>query len=76
MLSIAQFKAMCGVTKIQLFKGKGREFGQTPIGKVFAAQGLDWNKEVFVIENDGSTKPALKGTFWFVNSTAQLSREV
>lgn len=75
-MTIQDFKALCGLTKIQLFKGKGREFGNTPIGKVFAAKEIDWSKPVFVIENDGSKKPELKGTFWFVNSGAQLSREV
>ncbi len=73
MLSKNQFLEMCGIEQLQLFKGKGREFATTPIGKVFAMEGINWKEEVFVIENDGSTKPALKGTFWFVNASAKAS---
>jgi hypothetical protein len=78
MLSIEDFKKMCGLEKIKLFKGAGRAFGTTPIGKVFCADKLDWSKDVFVIEGNGTTKKgdSLKGTFWFVNAGATLFKEV
>jgi hypothetical protein len=84
MLSIEDFKKMCGVEKIQFYKGTGREFATTPIGKVFVAEKTKFedasgNKvPVYVIEGKGTTKKgeSLVGTYWFVNSAAQLSREV
>ena len=82
MLTKNQFLEMCGIEKLQLFKGKGREFATTPIGKVFAAEGIKWNEPVFVSEHDGKpTKDGkdcthLKGTFWFVNAAAKASTVV
>lgn len=76
MLTKNQFLDLCGIEELQLFKGKGREFATTPIGKVFAAEKIDWKQPVFVIENDGTKNPNLKGTFWFVNAAAQASTKI
>jgi hypothetical protein len=78
MMTITEFKKVCGLETIKLYKGKGREFGETPIGKVFVGDSTDWSKDVFVMAGSGKTKTgdSLVGTYWFVNSSAQLSREV
>lgn len=62
------------MTEIKFFKGKGREFAPTPIGTVYVGSNTDWNKEVFVIQNDGTQRPELKGTYWFVNAGAEHTR--
>jgi len=76
MLTKNQFLELCGIEELQLMRGKKREFAVTPIGKVFTAENLDWNKPVFVVENDGVKRPDLKGTFWFVNSTVTLGTKI
>lgn len=64
------------MTKIQVLKNKGREFAETPIGNVFASKDIDWDEPVFVIQNDGRKEgyEHLKGSYWFVNSTAEVTR--
>lgn len=76
MMTINVFKQICGLTSIDVKGGKGREFASTPIGTVFAMDGIDWTKEVFVIQNDGKMagKEHLKGSYWFVNSNAKVTR--
>ena len=66
------------IIKIVLFKGDGREFGETPIGKVFVGDKTDWTRDVYVIAGEGKTKTgqSLAGTYWFVNMGATWSRDV
>lgn len=80
MMTIEMFKEACGLTKITTVKGKGREFCETPIGKVFAGSKTDWAKQVFIIKagedllaKDGKS---LAGSYWFVNSAVQIMREI
>ena len=65
--------------EIPLVKGSGRWFGTTPLGKVFEADGLDWNKPVYVTMADDTLKSAkgdsLKGTLWFCNAKTQLQHK-
>jgi hypothetical protein len=78
MYTLNGFLDACKITEIQLVKGEGREFATTPIGKVWAAAGIDWNKTVFVLmagpEMKSKTGASLAGTFWFCNSKVQISR--
>ena len=80
MMTLHMFKEACGLSKIDILKGKGREYADTPIGKVFAAAALNWDKPVYVTKaaDDLKTKSgqSLAGTFWFVNSAVQISRSV
>ena len=74
------FKETCELTKLDILKGKGREYATTPIGTVYAAKDLKWDKPVYVTQAGDdlktSTGESLKGTYWFVNSAVQISRTV
>jgi hypothetical protein len=80
MMTLEMFKEQCRLTKIDILKGKGREYAGTPIGTVYAAKDLDWKKQVYVAEAGAEIKTAkgesLEGTYWFVNSTVQITRSV
>lgn len=80
MMTLEMFKEACRLTKLDILKGKGREYADTPIGTVFAATKLDWNKQVYVAKGgeelftkDGKS---LAGTYWFCNSQVQITRSV
>ena len=66
--------------KITLVRGKGRFFASTPIGKVFEANKLDWNKPVFVVEAGAEIQSkkgdSLAGSFWFCNSKIVETKDV
>ena len=78
--TLEAFKMACNMPEITLMKGKGREFASTPIGKVFEANKLDWNKPVFVVEAgaDIVSKKGdnLAGSFWFCNSNIVETKDV
>lgn len=76
MMTINEFKERCGMTKIEVKQIKGREFAETPIGPVFASKDINWAEPVFIIVNDGKKAgyEHLKGSFWFVNSKARITR--
>lgn len=80
MMTLDMFKAACNLPKIDILKGKGREYADTPIGPVFAAAKLDWKKPVYVAKASADLKTtkgeSLAGTFWFVNSLVQITRTV
>lgn len=80
MMTLQMFKEACGLSKIDVLKGKGREYADTPIGTVFAAAELSWDKQVYVTKaaDDLKTKDgkSLAGTYWFVNSAVQITRSV
>lgn len=80
MMTIEMFKDVCKLTKIDILKGKGREYAQTPIGTVYAAKDLNWDETVYVAaagdDLKTSTGESLKGTYWFVNSHVQITRSV
>lgn len=78
MTSLEQFKAENGLKTIQFLRSKnkpnGIQFCDLPgIGKIFLSPKTDTNKPLFVIVNDGSINPALKGTLWVVNETNDTS---
>ena len=77
-MTVEMFKEICGMATITFYKGKGREFAPTPIGTVYVGEGTDWEAQVFVIQNDGSMdgKEHLKGTYWFVNAGAEVTRTI
>ena len=79
-MTLNMFLDACGLAEISLMRGKGREYADTPIGSVYAAADLDWNKEVFVTKADDNLKTktgaSLAGTYWFCNSHVQISRTI
>jgi hypothetical protein len=80
MMTLEMFKDACKLTKLDILKGKGREYASTPIGTVYAAKDLNWDKVVYVTKAGDdlktSTGESLKGTYWFVNSAVQITRSV
>jgi len=80
MMTLQMFKEACGLTKIDVLKGKGREYADTPIGPVFAAKTINWDKQVYVTKAADDLKTAtgesLAGTYWFVNSAVQITRSI
>ena len=78
MMTLKTFLQVCKIEKLDLVKGKGREFATTPIGKVFAASKMDWQKPVFIIQAGedvvSSKGESLAGSYWFCNSAVQVSR--
>jgi hypothetical protein len=49
MMTLENFKTMVGVETIDLLKGKGRAFAKVGTHQVFAAEGLDTTKEIYVV---------------------------
>ena len=79
MYTLNGFLDACKITELQMVKGEGREFATTPIGKVWAASGIDWDKPVFVLQAGAEMKTkktgqSLAGTYWFCNSKVQITR--
>lgn len=77
MMTLESFKKICGVAKIELFKGKGRKFAETPVGNVFAAANLDMDSPIFVVRAGKGlytkTGESLEGTYWLVNANVELT---
>jgi hypothetical protein len=78
MMTLRTFLNVCQLEKLDLVKGKGREFATTPVGKIFAASKMDWQKPVFIIQAGEDVMSAkgesLAGTYWFCNSAVQVTR--
>lgn len=69
MYSYEDFKEMLGVPTINFYQGKGREFAKIGEYQIFAAERLDWNKPLFVIQGEHDA-------WWVCNSKAKLVRTV
>ena len=80
MMTLEMFKDACKLTKLDILQGKGREYASTPIGTVYAAKDLNWDKAVYVTKAGEGLKSAsgesLANTYWFVNSAVQITRSV
>ena len=73
MTTLQQFKSQTGITSIQFMKSnnpdKKVQFATLPNGSnIYLSSRADVTKPLFVIVNDGTQKPELKGTLWVVNA--------
>lgn len=78
MVTLTSFKNMHNNgAPIQLMKSErtGQQFATTADNsKVFLSKKADTTKALFVIENDGSLKPELKGTYWITNGAVSMGQ--
>jgi hypothetical protein len=74
MMTLNSFKKVLGVENFQMLKSErtGQQFATVGNYKIFLSKKADKSKPLFVIENDGTKVPELKGTFWITNGAVSL----
>ncbi len=69
MMTLNAFKLQLGVESLQFMKSgtTGQQFVNVGTEKVCLSRKADLEKPLFVIQNDGTKVPQLKGTWWITN---------
>lgn len=73
-MTLNAFKKQLGVETLQFMKSErtGQQFLTVGNEKVFISKKADKSKPLFVIQNDGTKVPELKGTWWITNGAVSL----
>ena len=73
-MTLNAFKKQLGVETLQFMKSDrtGQQFLTVGNEKVFISKKADKSKPLFVICNDGTKVPELKGTWWITNGAVSL----